>query len=320
MHLVATSPALAHTAWLALRRHDPLVHMIGPPGHIGQASRMRLHPMPADASRATLRRSLAGTTVFPCDERAHVRCLEADLDVVGHQDPDTLRRLADKAQYPALARAAGFRTPAIVATPAAGQTYVEKPRWGYAGEGVRQWRAGEPRAPDTILTSFIPGHDAGCNVAAVDGEVVACTAERLIAPGVRAYFRDDDIEAAAHRLVETTGFTGLLDIDLRIDDAPYVVDINPRLWCSHWMAAAVGNDIVRPYLRALHGRPPAFRHHTAVFAPPWRWHTAARHGPISWRAPFHAAAQRLADPGILRGMREHRRHVGARPVRRPAPF
>ncbi len=317
--LVATSPSLAHGAWMAWHRLARThVVMIGPPGQLAGAMRIRVTALPRDTSGAALADALPPGDVVACDERAHVRLLEAGVRLLGHGDAALIRTIADKASYPALAERCGFQTPAVLDAPQAPGRYIQKPRWGFGGEGVDEWRPGDRRLPASIVMPFIEGDDVDASLAAVDGHIIASTAERSLGPGMRAYYRDDVVEAAAASVARGLDYTGLLHIDMRVgpDGVPWIVDINPRIWASHWMAQSAGMDIAGTWLKAMRGEPYRFTHKAGVVAPPWRFMQARRHGRPALLAPLRAAGVRWADPGVLRAMR----HFAAHPPHTVRPW
>ncbi len=313
--IVASSPVLAHTAWMSLRRLGPSpVVMLGPRRALERASRMHVTelPTPDHVDDDALRAAVADAdAVFPCDERSHVRLLDAGIPVLGHPDGDSLRRLADKGALPDMAKEAGFRTPPLISDIWAdgfgtSERYIEKPQYGGGGVGVREWHPEEPRRKGAILQPLIEGHDEDVSLAALDGRILGITAEQGLGPGMRCYEERPELEAVARALVKSTNYTGLLHIDLRVDldGRPWVVDVNPRLWASHWMAAALGMDFAATFVRATRGEPLRWRRRTGVVAPPWRFREAKSWGRPRTRAALRAALARLSDLGVEGAMRK----------------
>lgn len=279
-------------------------------------------PTPDAVTDEDLREAVAGADgVFPCDERSHVRLLDANIPVLGHGDGSVVRRLADKGALPDLARAAGFQTPPLIQdlwTDGYGnlRRFMEKPRYGGGGVGVKEWHPGEPRRTGAVLQPFIEGYDADVSLAALNGKVLGITAEQGLGPAMRCYEKQPELETVARALVRSTHYSGLLHVDLRVakDGTPWVVDVNPRLWASHWMAAAMGMDFVSLFVHEARGEPVPWKRRTGVMAPPWRFRQAKCWGRPRMGAALRAALARFADPGVESAMRRQASVVaGAEP-------
>lgn len=86
-----------------------------------------------------------------------------------------------------------------------------------------------------IVQEFIPGNDMDLSVLAIEGEVVAWTAQHWIAPGVLEFIENDEMLDLGREIVRSSGHHGVAHFDLRKDsrDGGFkVIECNPRFWFS----------------------------------------------------------------------------------------
>jgi len=90
-----------------------------------------------------------------------------------------------------------------------------------------------------VIQRCIEGVDVGVDVLSFDGRVAALAVQRRMNPrhdGSRIeFFHSESLEAAAHRLCAASRFTGVMNIDVRIEHAtgrPFLLEANPRVWRS----------------------------------------------------------------------------------------
>lgn len=147
-----------------------------------------------------------------------------------------------------------------------------KPRRSSGGHGIRAfhdraslaaWIARHPeRAHAYVVQAFVPGHDVGANVLCRDGRVLAHSLQRPVA-GSRGYDVATEVEMIDHpgadallrRLVASLGWSGVANVDLRVDERDgrvTVLEVNPRYWSSLLAADAAG--VPFPHLACLAAR------------------------------------------------------------------
>lgn len=90
-----------------------------------------------------------------------------------------------------------------------------------------------------IAQEYINGTDIGANLLAVDGHVKALAIQRRVPPqdeGAPIEFIDNAaLFSSAVRLVQETGYSGVMNIDARIECGSgkvYLLESNPRFWRS----------------------------------------------------------------------------------------
>lgn len=90
-----------------------------------------------------------------------------------------------------------------------------------------------------IAQRYIAGSDVGIDLLAVDGKIEALAIQRRIDPthdGSRIeFFPHAGLEEAAHIIARKSHYTGVMNIDARIDSmtgAIYLLESNPRFWRS----------------------------------------------------------------------------------------
>jgi D-aspartate ligase len=108
----------------------------------------------------------------------------------------------------------------------------------------------------------------------------------------------DEVVAAALRLLEAFSFYGVSQVEFKRDhrDGRYkLMEINPRLWQWHGLAAAIGVDFTRiAYLDLLGRRPPMVT--TEGKQGRWALTFHAREMPVLVRPPYVEPVLSLDDP------------------------
>jgi predicted ATP-grasp superfamily ATP-dependent carboligase len=115
------------------------------------------------------------------------------------------------------------------------------------GASVRHW----------LVQEFIPGRDVGINVLADHGRVVAITLQRRRDHGGVEFVHDERMLYVAHTLVQASGFHGIANFDLRVDErdgALHLLECNPRVWGSLRFSVAAGVNFIELGLRMALGR------------------------------------------------------------------
>jgi predicted ATP-grasp superfamily ATP-dependent carboligase len=129
---------------------------------------------------------------------------------------------------------------------------LAKPPLSSGGAGIRRFEnlkeldlfvADQRGGQDWVVQEFIQGSDLGVNVLCQDGQIIASTVQHAIDPSSVPYaaatgveFRCDSLAMnVVRRLVEKLGWSGVANIDMRLDvqrEIPLVFEINGRYWLS----------------------------------------------------------------------------------------
>jgi D-aspartate ligase len=161
-----------------------------------------------------------------------------------------------------------------------------------------------------MVQELIPGGDGelytvGSYIAA-DGTVLGLFSGRKLRqtpPGVgtcrvgEAVWVDEVVDAAL-RLLTAFGFHGVSQVEFKRDprDERFkLMEINPRLWQWHGLAAALGVDFARITYLDLVGRPPS-RRTTEGRRGRWAITLMAKERPVLERPPYVEPVFSLADP------------------------
>lgn len=97
-----------------------------------------------------------------------------------------------------------------------------------------------------IAQRFIAGQDVGLNLLACDGHVQALAIQRREQSRVH-FFPHDYLEHCAHVLAARARYTGIMNVDARIEDSTgqaYLFESNPRIWRSHAAAVWCGMNFI----------------------------------------------------------------------------
>lgn len=130
--------------------------------------------------------------------------------------------------------------------------YMFKPVYGNGGYGIHKYDSAEDvisalnqlPASDRegfVIQEYISGRDVGCNILCKDGEVVAHSIQKSTLAQNRQFtcglglefVHDDAILAIAARFARVSRFSGVANIDLRVDERDgtvYMLEVNPRYW------------------------------------------------------------------------------------------
>jgi predicted ATP-grasp superfamily ATP-dependent carboligase len=85
-----------------------------------------------------------------------------------------------------------------------------------------------------IVQEFIPGHDVCLSVLAIEGELVAWTAQYSKVPlAILEFFENDEMLEIGRQIVRHSGFHGVAHFDMRRnsnDGSIVVLECNPRFW------------------------------------------------------------------------------------------
>jgi predicted ATP-grasp superfamily ATP-dependent carboligase len=103
-------------------------------------------------------------------------------------------------------------------------------------DGLRSYVRGD--SPDNelplIVQEFIPGDDVGLNILAIEGEVVAWTAQYNKIPlKILEFIENDEMVEIGRQIARHSGFHGVANIDMRrksSDGGIVVLECNPRFW------------------------------------------------------------------------------------------
>jgi carbamoylphosphate synthase large subunit len=100
-----------------------------------------------------------------------------------------------------------------------------------------------------IAQRFLPGHDAGLSFLAVEGKILGQTLQRYHLDDLAIeFFRNDAIEELGREFARLTKYTGLANLDLRIDDDYRllgIIECNPRFWGSIVASRVHGINFVK---------------------------------------------------------------------------
>lgn len=167
-------------------------------------------------------------------------------------DPGLLETLRDKWSFAAFLRSRGFNTPhaerieTIEQAESIGGIFpaVLKPlqpggkvrflKVESSAELMKHLRADSPaiRLP-ALLQEYVPGIDVGLNVLADKGVIRAWSMQRWLGQCAIQFVEDDALLEMGQKIVEASGFTGVANFDLRIDErdrSAYFLECNPRFW------------------------------------------------------------------------------------------
>lgn len=108
-----------------------------------------------------------------------------------------------------------------------------------------------------IAQRYIRGSDIGVNILSVDGEVKAIAVQQRRAPQDEGapieFLANEALEASARRLAKESAYTGVMNIDARIEDGSgevFLFESNPRFWrslsASVWCGLNFVEEMVEP--------------------------------------------------------------------------
>lgn len=103
---------------------------------------------------------------------------------------------------------------------------------------------------DYLVQEVIPGYDMGCSILARDGRIEAWTMQRgltrtdAFAPCAELAFEwNEEVAALVQKLVTALRWSGVANIDLRIDQRtgePLILEVNGRYWATLLGSTAAG--------------------------------------------------------------------------------
>lgn len=100
-----------------------------------------------------------------------------------------------------------------------------------------------------LAQKYLAGRDGGFSFLAVQGQILGWTLQRYSpSKNVIEFFRSNEIEAFGTRFAELTNYTGLANIDLRLDDnynLQGAIECNPRFWGSIIASRAYGLNFAK---------------------------------------------------------------------------
>lgn len=112
-----------------------------------------------------------------------------------------------------------------------------------------------------LIQEYIPGIDMCLNVLAKNGKIVAWSAQKYyLNKNIIEFVKDDNILDIGKKIVSCCNYTGVANIDMRLDDRDKsfkIIECNPRFWYSADMSMLSGVNF--PYLgiRIVQGDIPA---------------------------------------------------------------
>jgi predicted ATP-grasp superfamily ATP-dependent carboligase len=109
-----------------------------------------------------------------------------------------------------------------------------------------------------LAQEFVPGQDIDISLLASGGEIL-CHAVQFVKGGVTCFVQANELLGLARRIVERTGFNGLVHFDARQDsrDGSFkFIESNPRVWASINRAKACGLNFLGAAIDLAMGRRP----------------------------------------------------------------
>jgi hypothetical protein len=279
--LVGTQPRVIFPVLRAARYAGHTAVLVGPAGTQGMRwSALCARHVLANLTRTeqagevlhALLREHPGATIVPCDcdgIRLLHRLADPALPTIPMPEPGTLDTLDDKWSFHQLCEAQGLPVPETVRAASredlqfdeiarvTGLPFIVKPTCESGSRGVvvvnnardlREKVIDDPRYPagPVIAQRFIHGEDIDADLLAVGGQVRVLTIHRVRGHWME-FGRHAGLEEMASELCRTTGFSGPMNIDARLErdtGRVYLVEANPRFWASVDMPLAAGLDFL----------------------------------------------------------------------------
>lgn len=97
-----------------------------------------------------------------------------------------------------------------------------------------------------IVQEWISGYDVGLNVLSHQGSLRAWTIQQRIGKGMK-FFENPKLLELGHQICQSSGYHGVANIDLRIDERTNeikIIDFNPRFWGSLLFSTWLGVNFV----------------------------------------------------------------------------
>lgn len=145
---------------------------------------------------------------------------------------------------------------------------VVKPLFGESGHGIAMLKdmaalrahlrlASRYAKPPLLLQEYVAGSDADISVLALEGQVICYVLHARRNGGCTLEFmRNNEALRIAGQIVKAAQFSGVANIDLRIDEATgtvTVLECNPRFWYTLQAALWRGVNFVEQGFRAVSG-------------------------------------------------------------------
>ena len=151
--------------------------------------------------------------------------------------PDAVRLCADKLECTRALEKEKIPVPETTGSGRYSGSYVIKPRFGCASEGIHRSSAGVLEE-GFIGTKFIEGEHLSASIITgrtqllltVNKQLIEMNDEISYKGGIVPYYsdRNDEIIAVAKKTAKVLGCRGYAGVDIVLGDMPYVVDVNPR--------------------------------------------------------------------------------------------
>jgi biotin carboxylase len=216
--------------------------------------------IPSTGVLHAVRDRLDGVTVFPTSDAETLQMLDDKWRfqqfLVDHAIPaPQARLLEDPAQVEVAVDS--LRFPLVV-----------KPLFGESGHGIAvvrdmaalraHLRPGSRYAvPPLLLQEYVAGSDADISVLAREGRVTCHVLHAREGGCTLKFMRNDEALRVAGRIVEAAGFSGVANIDLRIDQTTgevTVLECNPRFWYTLQASLWRGLNFVEAGFRLAAGQ------------------------------------------------------------------
>ena len=146
---------------------------------------------------------------------------------------------------------------------------VVKPLYGESGHGIfrandtpaihRQLdRGGRHARFPLVVQEYAPGFDADLSLLAKDGEIVCHVLQSRRDACTLGFFENDRVLEIGRRIVRAADYTGVANIDVRIDEATgevRVLECNPRFWYTLQASLWAGLNFVEAGFALARGEP-----------------------------------------------------------------
>ncbi len=109
-----------------------------------------------------------------------------------------------------------------------------------------------------LIQEFATGYDADLSVLAVDGRVIAHVLQSRQIEDTLGFFQDERVLEIGRKIVAASNYSGVANIDVRIDDARdrvTVLECNPRFWYTLQASFWRGANFIEAGFAAASGAP-----------------------------------------------------------------
>lgn len=163
---------------------------------------------------------------------------------------------------------------------------------------------GRHTALPLMLQEYAPGYDADVSLLAWEGEILAHVIQSRKDPAALEFIEHDAILDAARRIVAASGYSGVANIDVRVDETSgsvQVLECNPRFWYTLQASAWRGLNFLDIGIGWLMGECPVPR---AVSGGKYHLHGGLLRktvwNPVRWKSipryNWQGLLQSLSDP------------------------